>query len=158
MKSSEQASGIVGVGYEGLHLDEFLRDLVDRKVQTVVDVRLTPISRKPGFSKRALAAALEEVNIQYEHLRVLGNPKDNRAGFYGRPTEVEAARDHFRLLLQGDSVDAALNHIEQLHRDGRVALLCFEADEQRCHRHVVLERLAARRRTPAATSVHRVGL
>ncbi|MFE2500029.1 DUF488 family protein [Streptomyces scopuliridis] len=45
----------------------------------VADVRLTPISRKPGFSKTRLPHALDEAGITYTHLRALGNPKDNRA-------------------------------------------------------------------------------
>jgi hypothetical protein len=91
---------VVGVGYEGQELDEFLSSLVGLGVRTLVDVRLTPISRKRGFSKRALAEAAESVGIEYEHLRSLGNPKDNRTGFAGGPDELTEARARYRGLLE----------------------------------------------------------
>lgn len=59
----------------------------------LVDVRLTPLSRKPRLSKTKLAAALADVGIEYVHHRALGNPKDNRAGFReGQP----ASRARYR--------------------------------------------------------------
>jgi uncharacterized protein (DUF488 family) len=136
---------VVGVGYEGQVLDEFLSSLVGLGVRTLVDVRLTPISRKRGFSKRALAAAAESVGIEYEHLRSLGNPKDNRTGFAGGPDELTEARARYRGLLDDGVAEQALDRIEQLGREGRVALLCFEADECRCHRQVLLQLLEGRR-------------
>ena len=136
---------VVGVGYEGQELDEFLSSLVGLGVRTLVDVRLTPISRKRGFSKRALAAAAESAGIEYEHLRSLGNPKDNRTGFAGGPDELAEARARYRGLLDDGVAEQALDRIEQLGREGRVALLCFEADERRCHRQVLLQLLEGRR-------------
>lgn len=149
MASLEQAPDVIGVGYEGRALDQFLQDLLDQGVAILVDVRLTPISRKRGFSKRSLAAALEEHGITYEHLPVLGNPKDNRAGFQGSAQELHAARDRYSELLRGDAAEDALRRIVQLSTRGRVALLCFEAERERCHRHVLLARLAVRVAAPA---------
>ena len=40
-------------GYEGLPLKAFIARLKSAGIQTVVDVRANPLSRKPGFSKRA---------------------------------------------------------------------------------------------------------
>ena len=37
------------------------------------------MSRRPGFSKSALRAALEETWIEYLHLKALGTPADGRA-------------------------------------------------------------------------------
>ncbi|WP_258081414.1 DUF488 domain-containing protein [Nocardia nova] len=57
------------VGYEGRRADELVMLLAEAGVATVVDVRLTPISRKPGLSKTKLSAALAEAGIRYVHLR-----------------------------------------------------------------------------------------
>ncbi len=132
---------LVGVGYQGCDIDSFVGGL---SVSTVVDVRLTPVSRKPGFSKRALASALGEAGIGYRHLPALGNPKDNRAGFGGGPDELALARQRYGLLLSSAGAQEALAEIVSLASAGEVALLCFEADEQRCHRHVLLELLRER--------------
>ncbi|SEM69999.1 DUF488 domain-containing protein [Nonomuraea pusilla] len=63
-----------------------------RESELLVDVRLTPISRKRGFSKTALATALAAAGIACRHMRALGNPKWNRAGFSGSPAEPGTAR------------------------------------------------------------------
>jgi uncharacterized protein (DUF488 family) len=47
-------------------------------VRRLVDVRELPLSRRRGFSKTALAAALATADIEYEHVRELGNPKADR--------------------------------------------------------------------------------
>lgn len=148
MTALQQTPDFIGVGYEGRTLDQFRDDLLDQDVAVLIDVRLTPLSRKRGFSKRALAAALDEVGIAYEHLPVLGNPKDNRAGFYGSPEELRAARDRYGKLLRSEPAEEGLNRIVELGAAGIVALLCFEADQGRCHRHVLLERLAVRADAP----------
>jgi uncharacterized protein (DUF488 family) len=75
--------GVIGVGYQGQTIDQFIGSLVDMRVTCVVDVRLTPLSRKFGFSKGSLARALASRGISYEHTPALGNPHDNRRCFAG---------------------------------------------------------------------------
>lgn len=83
--SSERSRGVVGVGYEGRDAEQFVRDLDSADIAVVVDVRLNPISRKKGFSKRTLAEHLAAAGIGYEHLPALGNlrlrgPRQRPAG------------------------------------------------------------------------------
>ena len=58
---------VVSIGYEGRDVHEFSDLLKKHGVSLLVDVRLNPISRKTGFSKNALAKALEGVGIGYRH-------------------------------------------------------------------------------------------
>jgi len=134
-------SGVFGVGYEGWSIEDFVADLQAKGVSRVVDIRLTPISRKPGFSKTALSRALAASGIAYEHRRELGNPKPNRAGFAGSPTERAEARAIFADLLRRPEAMEALKAVARAGRRELVALLCFEADQGRCHRDVVLRAL-----------------
>jgi hypothetical protein len=136
--------GVVGVGYEGLGLAAFVEGISLTGIVTLVDVRLTPLSRKPGFSKRALAGALAEAGVTYRHLPALGNPRENRPGFSGTPTQLDSARAEFGRRLDSGEGEAALGVILRWAQDGPVAMLCFEADERRCHRYVVLDRLRRR--------------
>lgn len=133
--------GVVGVGYERRTLDELIRDLTRLGVTVVVDVRLNPISRRPGFSTSGLARALAEAGIGYEHRPQLGNPTSNRAGFAGSPDELAAARAVYRKVLASEEGGRALAEIAELSRRERVALLCYEADQRRCHRDVLIEAL-----------------
>src|SRR4051812_30533408 len=107
-------------------------------VSRVVDVRMTPLSRKPGFSKSRLASSLAVVGIGYEHRRELGNPKANRAGFGGTPEQLRGAREAFGVLLDGPDAVAALDALAGAAQRERIAVLCFEADQERCHRDVVM--------------------
>jgi transcriptional regulator with XRE-family HTH domain len=135
--------GLWSAGYEGRDIDSFVASLLDSRISVVADVRLTPISRKKGFSKTRLGEALAEADIEYVHLRGLGNPKDNRAPFWeGRLAE---GRAKFRGVMRSDEARSDLDRLAVHARQSRVAVLCFEKDEERCHRQVVLE--AVRKQT-----------
>src|SRR5258706_14789999 len=66
------------IGYENATTQAMLDALQQAKVDLVVDVRAVTSSRRPGFSKRQLAAGLDERGIGYLHLRALGTPKEGR--------------------------------------------------------------------------------
>ncbi|MGC5032318.1 DUF488 family protein [Micromonospora sp. DT229] len=144
--------GILGVGYEGRSIDEFVTDLADMGVTRLVDVRMTPISRKRGFSKSALNQALAAQGIVYEHRRELGNPKENRPGFGGNPEELRSARAAYASRLRHAESAAALDALAERAQRELVALLCFEADESRCHRQVVMRALEGRIPTVSAST------
>ncbi|MEU5380552.1 DUF488 family protein [Streptomyces sp. NPDC005968] len=130
---------IWSAGYEGRDIDSFVASVQTARIDAVVDVRLTPISRKPGFSKTRLREALHAAGVEYVHLRALGNPKDNRAPFWeGR---LEEGRARYRSLLAAEAAGAELTQLAELAGTSRVAVLCFEQDAQRCHRTVVIEEI-----------------
>ena len=83
--------GLVSVGYEGRSVDELIAVLRRYDVSLLVDVRLNAISRRPGFSKRALAEALHAAGIEYRHAPELGNPKENRAAFRAGHPDARSA-------------------------------------------------------------------
>lgn len=135
-KGQPMSNGVISAGYEGRTIDGFVESLVSVGVTAVADVRLNAISRKAGFSKGKLRAALEGVGIEYLHFRTLGNPKTNREPFWsGRLGEGRAV---YRELLAGDEQVSALSALGDLARDQVVAVLCFEEDHDRCHRQVVI--------------------
>src|SRR3989304_1954407 len=63
------------IGYAGHSPDSFAERLQRLHIDTLIDVRYSPISRRRGFSKSALARKLEEHGIGYVHLKDLGAPK-----------------------------------------------------------------------------------
>lgn len=111
----------------------------------IVDVRLNPISRKPGFSKHALAQAVADAGLDYLHLPALGNPRDNRAGFADAsgPQGAVARARYTSEVLTTDAAVQALGHVRALGAHDGVVLICFEADGRRCHRTEVLHALDA---------------
>lgn len=131
--------GLVSAGYEGLRIDQFVDALRACGVQTVADVRMRPQSQfKPDFSKTRLTAHLAKAGIEYWHLRALGNPKDNRPPFYdGR---VDEGRAVYSGVLDGAEATEQLQQLFAAAEAERVAVLCLEREEQRCHRQVILDR------------------
>jgi uncharacterized protein (DUF488 family) len=125
------------VGYEGRSLEEFIAALRADEVTVVADVRLNAVSRRRGFSKTALREALEAAGIRYVHLRGLGNPPEDRAGFHA--ADPEPAKARFRQRLSSATAQADLRELASLGNAGVVAVLCVERDPQRCHRTVVIE-------------------
>lgn len=133
--------GVVSIGYEGREIDEFVRDLAARGVTVLADVRLNAVSRRRGFSKSALKRALDANGISYLHLRRLGNPRENRSVFSG--DQVQAGRETFRALLSSEEAQRDLFDLRSVAAKSIVAVLCYERDEQRCHRQVIIDEVAA---------------
>ncbi len=100
------APNLLTIGYEGSTIGAVLDTLAGAQVGLLIDVRALAASRKPGFSKRQLAAALDERGIGYVHLRPLGTPKPGRdAVRAGHPERMGAI---FRAHMRGDEPQAAL--------------------------------------------------
>ncbi|MEJ8569001.1 DUF488 domain-containing protein [Elongatibacter sediminis] len=126
------------IGYEGAALEDFLETLKLFKVDVLLDVRELPISRRKGFSKKALSEALAEVGISYQHERCLGSPKVMRH-------ELRESWDYERFFLQfNDHLKEQHGKIEELAEElrGHIALLCFERNHTQCHRTPVAEKFS----------------
>lgn len=142
-RRKERNVGITGIGYEGLTIDAFVSKLRVRGTKTLIDVRLNAISRKKGFSKRALSEALAASGIEYVHMPMLGNQRDNRAG-YGELDSAAAAeaRTRFAETLGSEVALSALEKLAELARAGDAVVFCYEQDERHCHRAQVIEGVA----------------
>jgi len=131
---------LLTIGYEGCTVQDVLAVLVAAGIELLIDVRAVPRSRKPGFSKRQLAAGLDETGIPYIHLQGLGTPKAGRdAVRAGHPEIMETI---FREHMASDRAQADLAQAKSLAREKRVCLLCFEQDPACCHRSIVAEMIA----------------
>lgn len=127
---------VVSVGYQRRSVAELIEVLRQGEVEVLVDVRLNPISRKPGFSKNPLSEALAEAGIEYRHERTLGNPRDNRD-----PFDRERYDDYLR-----ENGSAVLVELIELAKTVRIGLLCYERQHRDCHRSRILD-LASQQRT-----------
>lgn len=122
------------IGYEGLDIDAFMSLLVEHHIETVVDIRELPLSRKPGFSKRALANVLNLSGLEYVHIVELGCPKPVRDR-YREDGNWKRYTEGFLKYLKTQG--AAIAELSMLVRSSNCALLCFEADYNFCHRSMV---------------------
>ena len=131
---------IFTIGYEGATVGEFTAALLAAGVRRVIDVRALPLSRRPGFSKTALRGALEEVGIEYVHLKALGTPSEGRtAARAGRHEDM--ARVYAGQLELPEAMAQSAQMLE-LAREKPSALLCMERDPAHCHRTLLLNAVA----------------
>src|SRR5207253_4371258 len=127
----EQPMNLYTFGYEGLDLDAFIGRLKEAGVRQIVDVRELPLSRKKGFSKSALSAALVSHGIEYVHVATLGCPKSIRQRFK-LDGDWHIYEKRFGEYLTTQAV--AIRTLARLARTKAICLLCFEADYSKCHR------------------------
>ncbi len=141
------APALFTIGYEQSRPETVMAALKKAKVRLLVDTRAVAASRKPGFSKRQLAASLDENGIGYLHLQKLGTPAEGRQA--ARGGKIEQLWHIYDTHLKTHDAVEAMDELVSIVRSGRrVCLLCFERDPGHCHRsriaQIVHERTGAR--------------
>src|SRR5580704_1665145 len=133
---------LFSIGYEKARQADLIATLRDAGVETLIDVRDRPISRRPGFSKNQLAAALEEAGIRYVGLKALGTPPEGREANHRRQW------DRFWRIVDDKLATAEAEHAlfeaAAIALDSPSCLLCYEADWRICHRSRVADILSER--------------
>ena|SRR5438105_6767419 len=121
------------IGYEQAKPAAVLNELKRAKIELLADIRAVAASRRPGFSKRQLAASLDAAGIGYIHLQKLGTPAEGRAAARGGDTD--ALWRIYDKHIKTAQAQAALDELIALIKSGkRVALLCYCRDPKTCHR------------------------
>lgn len=139
---NDNAPVLYTIGYEKARLADLIATLLAAGVENLIDVRDRPISRRPGFSKRQLAAALEEAGLRYVGLTALGTPPEGREA--GRRRDWDRFWRIVDERLASAEAELGFHQAAQTARDGASCLLCYEADWRCCHRRRVAETLAER--------------
>jgi uncharacterized protein (DUF488 family) len=133
--AGEQLLWVGSIGYEHYRVNtDFAAQLSRMGVERLIDVRQLPISRRRGYAKTALGAALAAEGIEYAHMRGLGNPKPTRDLYKsGHTAEGRAGYEEYLLGEQR----GALVALAELLSQRRCALMCVEHDSSVCHRDVI---------------------
>lgn len=131
---SSKTMTIYTIGYEGIDIEDFLYLLQKNNIETVVDIRELPLSRKAGFSKNVLSNLLNLNGFEYIHMPQFGCPKPIR-NQYKIDNNWTLYKQGFTEYLE-TKIDA-LKELTVLASSSNCALLCFEADFNLCHRSLV---------------------
>ena len=132
-KRCTTGSALFTIGYEGKTLERYINQLICNDVHVLCDVRKNAFSMKYGFSKKQLEKACEGVGIQYIHVPQLGIESNQRQ-------ELHTQDDYDRLFDAYEHTTLRENWNYLLHvrhlidKCQRVALTCFEANPNQCHR------------------------
>ena len=131
---------IFTIGYEQTTVDELIAALKAAGVSRLLDIRALPLSRRPGFSKTALAGALQEAGIAYEHLKALGTPKEGRDAAK-RGDQVTLKRVYAD-QLELPEAQAQVAMMMDRAASEPTALLCYEREPAQCHRSLLIDAVA----------------
>lgn len=142
-KTAKKTLPLFTVGYEQAKPAAVMDELKRAKIDTLVDVRAVAASRRPGFSKRQLAAALDEAGIAYVHLQKLGTPAEGRQA--ARAGDRATLERIYEKHIKKAEPQAELAELAGLIKSGkRTALLCYCRDPKTCHRARIVAHLKDR--------------
>ena len=117
---------IFTVGHSNRSFEELIRILKKYNIETIVDVRSFPTSKKyPWFNREALEIELPKFKIKYIWLKDLGG---YRKGGYEKYQESEQYK-------------IALDELISLAKESRVAIMCAEKLWFKCHRRFISDKL-----------------
>src|SRR4029079_2945339 len=141
------AKPLFTIGYEQATVGRVIDELKDAKVDLVIDTRAVAASRKPGFSKKCLAAGLDERGVGYLHLQGLGTPKEGREA--ARAGKMDKLFKIYHAHLKTERAQEEMDELTSLAKSGkRLCLLCFERDPKQCHRQWIAEIIEERTGMP----------
>jgi uncharacterized protein (DUF488 family) len=133
------------IGYEKATPAAVMGELEHAHVDLVVDTRAVAASRRPGFSKRQLAAGLDEAGIAYLHLQKLGTPAEGRQA--ARAGDTDTLWRIYDKHIQKREPQQELDELVGLIKSGkRIALLCYCRDPKTCHRSRIVAQVKKRMR------------
>jgi len=132
------------VGHSTLSIDDFVALLATYGIETVVDIRTVPRSRRnPQFNADALPQALKAHGIEYVGLPGLGGlrkPSKESPNKGWRNNGFRGYADYMQTPAFSDGLDALID----ISRHKRAAIMCAEAVPWRCHRSLVADALEVR--------------
>ena len=130
------------IGHGTRPLDELVGVLRAARVETLVDVRRFPGSRRnPQFNQAPLAEALDTGGIAYRHAEELGGRRSNEPGEERFPCIRVAA---FRSYAARMGTPTWQRTLEDALEQPVPCFMCAETPWWRCHRRLIAELLTAR--------------
>jgi uncharacterized protein (DUF488 family) len=132
------------IGHSTLAIEAFLRALKENGVETLVDVRRFPGSRRhPQFSQAALFRSLEEAGIRGVWREGLGGRREAVAGSVNTGWKNESFRGYAD-YMQTAVFEAEIDWLVGLEDIDRTVVMCAEALPWRCHRSLIADAVMAR--------------
>jgi len=130
--------GIYTIGYEGKSIDEFLNELIQNKIEYLIDVRKNPWSMKFGYKKYQLKSLTNKINIKYKNMPELGILSEKRKDLDSKDDYKKLLGEYSKNLIQKNN---EINFLKKLAEKRKTALMCFEKNPEMCHRRILGEKL-----------------
>jgi len=137
LKPSSNDSCLFTIGYEHKNIDKYLCMLIENNIKVLIDVRAVNLSMKKEFSGRNLSNFCKQIKIEYMHIPELGISTELRR-------KITDKKELFNIYTEEilPLHTSAVKIIEQLlSKYQRVALTCFEANKNECHRSILADKV-----------------
>jgi len=131
------------IGYAQAKPAAVMNELKHARVDLLVDTRAVAASRRPGFSKRQLAASLDEAGIGYLHLQKLGTPAEGRQAARAGDTDT-LWRIYDKHIKKAEPQEELAELVALIKSGKRIALLCYCRDPKACHRSRIVANVKKR--------------
>jgi len=122
------------IGYQSRSFSDFIGQLKNFKINTLIDVREVPNSRRKEFSKTRLSKYLKDRNIEYIHLKDLGSPKEIR-------NKLKMDNDYNFFFKKYSSYlhskHKTVRDLYQIILSNICCIMCYEKLPEYCHRSVI---------------------
>jgi uncharacterized protein (DUF488 family) len=135
---------IYTIGHSTRTLDQLVSALKAHGIETLVDIRAFPMSRRlPHFNRESLERSLPELGIRYLWMKALGGyRKSTRENSPHSALRNASFRNYADYTLTPDFHEA-ITELLKVATDSRTAYMCAERVYFRCHRMIVSDWLVA---------------
>ena len=132
------------IGHSTRSFDELLSALKAHGIETLVDIRAFPMSRRlPHFNRESLESSLPKQGIRYIWIKALGGyRKATRKDSPHTALRNASFRNYADYTLTPE-FERAATELLQIANDSRTAYMCAERVYFRCHRMIVSDWLVA---------------
>ncbi len=132
------------IGHSTRSWDEFVKVLQSHSIQTLVDIRSFPMSRRlPHFNRESLEMTLPTAGIRYVWIKELGGRRKKiRDDSPNLALRSDSFRNYADYMLT-DDFRRGIAELIELAEHSRTAYMCAERVYFRCHRMMVSDWLVA---------------
>jgi uncharacterized protein (DUF488 family) len=135
---------IFTIGHSTRSLEELVEVLQAHGIQTLVDIRSFPMSRRlPHFNRESLEKSLTAAGIRYVWMKALGGRRkkirDDSPNVVLRSPSFRNYADY----MLTEEFEQAIEELLRLAEHSRTAYMCAERVYFRCHRMLVSDWLVA---------------
>jgi uncharacterized protein (DUF488 family) len=135
---------IYTIGHSTRTFDELASALKAHGIETLVDIRAFPMSRRlPHFNREALTRSLPEQGIRYLWMQGLGGYRKATGKDYPHTALRNASFRNYADYTLTPEFEHATSELIKIADGSRTAIMCAERVYFRCHRMIVSDWLVA---------------
>ena len=132
------------IGHSTRTLEELVSALQTHAIETLVDIRAFPMSRRlPHFNRESLESELPKHGIQYVWMKALGGYRKATGKDSPHVALRNASFRNYADYTLTPEFDQATEELVSMAQERRTAYMCAERVYFRCHRMIVSDWLVA---------------